>query len=163
MGKCMIVYASCTGVTRECAEALAQKIGECELFDLDYGIPYVVGYDTVILGSYVHMGNVARNAKRFLVQNLRELSKVRVGIYICNIAIEQADEILQANFPLGLLEHAVCITTLGGELRFDELRGLDRMVAKKMERTMAQNGVEPPHVLTHILEEFAKRMKAENR
>ena len=62
MGKCMIVYASCTGVTRECAEALAQKIGECELFDLDYGIPYVVGYDTVILGSYDHMGNVARTA-----------------------------------------------------------------------------------------------------
>ena len=64
---------------------------------------------------------------------------------------------------LMLCDKIVCKTTLGGELRFDELRGLDRMVAKKMERTMAQNGVEPPHVLTHILEEFAKRMKAENR
>ena len=158
MKKCMIVYASRTGTTENCAQLLAKKFPQAELYDLAYGIPYVLDCDTVIVGSYVHAGNISRRVKQFLVKNREALLHVHLGLYICNAVLAQADAILQWNFPRDLLQHAVCISTFGGELHIEQLHGLQRMMVRRMRTVDAQRSADEPHLLPHIIEEFAYRL-----
>lgn len=157
MPKRMIVYASRGGATKECAERLAALLGDCELYDAELGTPYVVDVDTVIIGSYIHMGTVNSGVKRFIVQNGKELpdEKINVGLFICSAVLEQADDVIEANFPRFLLEKACAISSFGGRLGSENLSGMDRLIAKKFEKLYRKNGGQPPVILDRVIERFA--------
>lgn len=49
----IIVYATKSGASRECAELLATKLTDCYICDLSKQVPDIKSYNTVILGSGV--------------------------------------------------------------------------------------------------------------
>lgn len=154
----MIVYASRGGSTKACAERLAELLGGADLYDLELGTPYVVDVDTVIIGSYVHMGNISRGAKRFIVQNGKELLGVTLGLYTCNGVLEQADDVIEANFPKFLLESAAAISSFGGRLGKEGLSGMDRFIAGRFAGMYQKSGKEPPVILDRVVERFAREI-----
>ena len=149
MPKRMIVYASKTGTTKDCALELQSYLGQADMYDLRHGIPYVTDdYDTVILGSSIRMGNIQRRAKKFIVQNKVALFRVDLGIFICNGAIDSSDDLFEANIPPGLLRHASVISSFGGDCSLEKQRGLSRLILKKFMTAASQiKGFKEPHVM----------------
>ena len=64
--KSLVAYASKTGVTRECAQALAKLLPECTLCDLSKEKPDPNPYDIVVIGSCVRVGALQPAALEYL-------------------------------------------------------------------------------------------------
>lgn len=161
MPKRMIVYASKTGTTKDCALELQSYLGQADMYDLRHGIPYVTDdYDTVILGSSIRMGNIQRRAKKFIVQNKVALFRVDLGLFICNGAIDSSDDLFEANIPPGLLRHASVISSFGGDCSLEKQRGLSRLILKKFMTAASQiKGFKEPHVMHGVIRRFAQEIE----
>ena len=130
--KTLIVYATKYGGTRLCAERIAKKLpGETTLYSIGEGeTPALSGFDGVIFGTSVYMGQPLKAAKRFLKAHGAELMQKRLGLFLCcvqDVNKSVADQV-EVAFPRKMREHACVIGALGGVVNFDKLRGFDKFL-----------------------------------
>lgn len=115
--KPLIVYTTKSGATRECAKILANQL-HCPMLDLKEGIPDILSYDTIILGTGVRMGKIYKPAIRFINQNLPTLSKKKIAIFFCNAYSNNFPRVIEKNLPLVLQQQAITIASFGGKPPF---------------------------------------------
>lgn len=116
--KTIILYATKSGASRDCAAQLAKKIVDCETYDITKDVPDINQADVIILGSGVRMGHMYRPILKFIKQNLEILLVKRVGIYICNAYSDNTTKVIHTNIPQKLLDHTSYIESFGGILPF---------------------------------------------
>ncbi|WP_099205909.1 flavodoxin domain-containing protein [Scatolibacter rhodanostii] len=112
--KTLIVYATKSGATRECAELISTKIKDCTLCDIAKQIPAIKNYDIVILGSGVRMGKIYKPLKNFIEQNMDTLLTKKTVFFFCNSYPNTFQKIIEKNMPEQLLNNTLYLDSLGG-------------------------------------------------
>lgn len=116
--KTIIVYATKSGASRDCATILADKIQECETYDITKNSPSISQADVIILGSGVRMGHMYPPIRKFIKQNLEILLTKRIAIYLCNAYPDNTSKVIHKDIPLELAGRASYIDSVGGILPF---------------------------------------------
>jgi menaquinone-dependent protoporphyrinogen oxidase len=132
---CLIVYMSRHGTTRKVAHELKEKLGSQKtmLVDLEKEeVPNLAQFDTVIIGGSIHAGKIQAGVRKFCERNLDALLKKRVGLFLCYMDKVHAQKEFDDAFPEQLREHASAIGMFGGELLFDHMNFLEKLVVKAM-------------------------------
>lgn len=132
--KVLIAYASKTGSTEKAAKLLGRRFQNATLRDLTAGNPDPAAYDVVIVGSCIRMGELHRDARKWLEENWNVIRTKKFGCFICNGFMDQVPQLLQQNFSQEFLDRAVCVESFGGELNEKRLRGMDRIITKLVMR-----------------------------
>lgn len=150
--KTLIVYATKSGATRKAAEMLAALMPDSTLCDLAQPVPALEGFDCVALGGGVRMGRWNKRARRFAERRAQELRGKRLGLFVCSAEMDKAREVLaRQGLPEGLLESAVAVEGVGGEMEVEQLRGFEKlivnMVSKQENNPFRLDGVRQERVL----------------
>ena len=142
----LIAYASKSGTAKEVAEQLASLIStassvdpaQVKLADLTREVPEIGDFDAIIVGSGVRIGSLHKAAREFLEKNSSELSSKKLGIYITHCFADTVEQILGSSVPRKLLASAVWAGSVGGRMDLDNLRGLDKVIAKAATKAVKQ-------------------------
>jgi len=113
--KILIAYATKTGAARECAEMLAEKIGDCTLWNLEERTRDLDDYDFVIIGTGIRAGRTYKPFKEYIEKNDKALLSKRRAFYICGARIKDYPDVINSNIPKELRDSAVIIKGFGGK------------------------------------------------
>jgi menaquinone-dependent protoporphyrinogen oxidase len=143
--KVLIAYRSKYGTTESCAKALSGRItAETTLADFRVGgMPDVLGFDVVLVGGSIYGGRIQREVTSFCEGRGELLLKRKIGLFLCCLSQgEHAKEQLQTAFPEWLAAHAFACSLFGGDLHYDRLTLLDKLLVRGLPR--------PPHGVSLI-------------
>jgi menaquinone-dependent protoporphyrinogen oxidase len=129
----LIAYRTRYGTTADCARQLAQKVGgDVTVADLAREPRVdVQGFDVVIVGGSIYAGKIQRQLVSFCERNQSALLKKRVGVFLCCLFTgEDAVMQMQSAFPDWLLAHSFSRVFPGGQVRFDALSFIDRLLVR---------------------------------
>ena len=135
--KTAIIYASKHGTTEIVALSIAEKLSG-EPFSLKKNQnPDISGFDMVILGSSIYMGQASGKMKAFCKTNEPVLLQKKIGLFVCGMhpEKEQREKELNDAYPAVLHEKAVAIGFLGGEFLFEKMNFIERLIIKKIAKT----------------------------
>lgn len=118
----LIVYASKSGTAKECADLLAQKLEDCEIYEAS-SAPAPDGWDTVVLGSGVRMGKAYKPILKYMARHMETLTAKRIAIYLCNGDLNTFTASVEKSIPKSLQEHAFSTVCLGGRPPFSKTPG----------------------------------------
>lgn len=133
--KTAIVYTSKHGTTRKVAEEIASLLspneatliiaGQKEGTDLD-------SYDNIIIGGSIHAGTISKALRKFLKSNRNTLLQKQLGLFLCCMFEEEAEEQMQRAFPEELRDHAKTCHWVGGEFLFEEMNFIEKTMTRKI-------------------------------
>jgi menaquinone-dependent protoporphyrinogen IX oxidase len=126
---------------------------------LSVNTPEINVYDAVVIGSNIHMGQINKNAKRFMRDNQNELSEKRTAYFFCCGFADKKDEVIARNFPEQYSKNTVAVECFGGEMDINRLRGMDKFIAKMVTKSTAGQGVPAPSIKHDRIEAMAKAIK----
>jgi menaquinone-dependent protoporphyrinogen oxidase len=134
--KSIIVYSTKYGSVEKASKMLKEKLkGEVALVNImKEKAPSLEGYDTVILGGSVYVGKVQKELTGYISKNLSELTKKRIGLFICGALKENeklAEEFNNA-FPEELYDKALAKEVFGYEFNFEKMSFIDKMATEKI-------------------------------
>lgn len=135
--KTLIVYMSTHGFTELIVNELKNKInGEIELVNLKkVPNPILSGFERVLIGGSIHMGQIQIRVKKFCEKNLDELLEKEIGLFIScmeknNIAKEQ----LINAFPNELFNKAKSTEIFGGKFDFNKMNYFQKKIVRKVAK-----------------------------
>ena len=133
----LIVFASKTGTSAECASQLAQKL-DCEVSLCQLGkerLPALDTFDRIVVGGSIRIGKMRKQVTGFVIQNKDLLLKKPLGLFICCMADgETAEQQLKNAYPAELLEHAKAKGLFGGCCKFSRMGWLNRKMIQMIEK-----------------------------
>jgi menaquinone-dependent protoporphyrinogen oxidase len=134
----LIAYASQYGCTEKCAIMLSANLKNSgslvSVVDLGGKQKIILSeYDTVIIGGPVMMGKINPRVKRFIDENLSELLKKKIGLFICGFTEESKKE-LADNFPQELLNIALAKGYFGYEFNLEKMNFAMRAIIRKIAK-----------------------------
>lgn len=116
--RALILYASKSGASRECAELLWSRLEDCSICDMTRDLPDMEPYDMLILGSGIRMGKLYRPVRSFMRRNMKLLLSKNLAFYVCNAYPATLVKTIEANIPQPLRDRAACIVSFGGKPPF---------------------------------------------
>ncbi len=159
--KTLIVYGSTYGYAEDCARQLAALLpGPCEVVTADAAARLPLeGYETVVVGGSIYMGDVQKAVSAFCRDRQQELLQKRLGLFLCSGIPENFPQHLSAAFPEPLRQAAVAVANFGGRLEPARMGLMHRMVTKMMLAAAAKEGRPPVEALPEALTAFAETLK----
>lgn len=157
--KKLIVYAGKTGTTEKCAKLLADKLADADLINLNEKSPDPTAYDIIVIGSNIRMGQIHKNAKKYLVQYSGLLKQKLAAYFICCGFSDKQKQVLEANIPKELLDKAVAVKCFGGEIDISRLHGMDKLITKMVTKATADQHIAPPAIQYDRIDEMAAILK----
>lgn len=136
--KTLIVYASKYGCVKKCCEEIRLKHNrDIDIVEIDtVGDVNLTNYNNIIIGCSVYIGSVQKNIKNFCKKNLSLLLNKPMSLFVCCLFEDQLNDVLTKNFPSELLKHAKSIKSFKGEIKYEKLQLLDKVVYKALAKTM---------------------------
>jgi len=131
--KNLIVYKSKHGTTRKVVLELQNRLGKdtTQIADLSkIKKPDITDYSTVIIGGSIHMGEIQKKVVSFCKKNLDELMTKKLGLFLCFMDKEYAQEEFEDSYPKALREHSSANGLFGGEFLIEEMNFLEKMIIK---------------------------------
>ena len=133
MMKTAIVYATSHGTTEKVANMIASSIANTELLNISKSKKVdLTQYQQVIIGGSIHAGSIQRKVKNFCQQNLAQLLKMRVGIFICAMNEPEFEKELNSAFQETILNHAISKKVVGGEFIIEKMNFIEKFLIKKI-------------------------------
>ena len=161
--KILIVYSSAWGVSKQCAQMLADMLcdkHEVSVFSIE-NAPYPTGFDVAVVGGSVRMGRLNRQLRSYLKNNAEALSGMNTALFMCCGLSENFDDYVALQFPTSVIP-SLGIHYFGGELKPEKLKGFDRIAVKMMRSSILGNDFEAPDPsispLPEILPEAISRL-----
>ena len=156
----LIAYATKYGCTEKCANMLSENLkdGDSSMSVVDLGSKQKIAlsnYDTVIIGGPITAGKINSKVKKFCEDNLSELVKKKIGLFICGAAAEDAQKELANNFPQELLNAAAAKGYFGYEFNFEKMNFAMRAIIKKISKVDKSVS----NILEDNIKEFAANMQ----
>lgn len=140
--KTLIVYGTTYGFTKECVQQLAGKLeGEVAVVNaMTEAIPAVKGFDNVIVGGSIYMGQIQKKVKEFCTASAGELSKKRLGLFLCCGLPENLEQTFKNSFPEVLLKKAAARECFGGALRVEKMKLMHKVMTNMMVKAAEKEG-----------------------
>lgn len=157
--KTLILYGSTYGYAERCANRLAEEIGNAEAVNAEKGAPSPRGYDAVILGGSVYMGQIQKKVKEYMEANKQELAAKKLGLFLCAGLPDGVEQAFSANFPHELLSKAAAKEYFGGVLDKSNMGLGHRMITKMMESVNKKEGKEGPKERPENIIKLAEAMR----
>lgn len=132
----LIVYATKHGCSETCAKILSQKLtGNVDLYNLkEERAPILATYEQVIIGGSIYMGKIQKEVHDYCTKNMNLLLDKKIGLFVCGMLFERANEELNHSFPNELLTRAIAKEFFGGEFKFNRMNFFDRLVVEKVAK-----------------------------
>jgi menaquinone-dependent protoporphyrinogen oxidase len=133
--KTLIAYASRRGCARKAALALRDLLGDdVRLVDLKAeGDPDPAPFDAVIVGGSIQAGRVQKRVRAYCEAHAGQLLEKRTGLYLCCMYEgETAKKQFDDAFPEAVRGRAVASGLFGGELDFETLGFVAKLVVQKV-------------------------------
>ena len=155
--KTLILYTSKYGTTAKIAQQMASCFDDVTLIDLNNPTDFSLSqFDTVIIGTPVYAGNIAKAVKQFLNANQAILKPMNYGIFVCGLEKEHKPEFFTQNFPAVLLENATIIKEVGGY--FDPARSsfIEKSLMKMITKSTAIQNTINEEAITELVTALKK-------
>lgn len=156
--KTLIVFVTKNGTTEECAQRLRERLGraDTDLVNLRVQkVPDLDAYDCIILGSYIHYGNIGKRVKHFAALHKEVLLEKKLGIYLCKgFPIDRVDP-FEENFSKKILRHAIVRDCFGGLLNPAKLTGKEKKLANMVLDASAAQNLDAPQIYDERIDRFA--------
>lgn len=136
--KSILVYASKTGTTKNCALEVAKQLENCEMVEVGKIDIELDEYDRVIIGFPIRMGRMPKSMHQFLAKNQAKLMTKKVAYFVCCGFSENYMTYFEQNINKELLDKALTYTTFGGELDLAKQKGFDKFVVKMVTKNEQQ-------------------------
>jgi len=155
--KTLILYATKYGATAEIAQKIAAKTDDATTQDLkNTPAPNLDEYECIIIGTSIYAGNIRKEAKEFLAQNIETLKTKKLGLYISGMEANKDKESLNACFPNELVNTAKAISSLGGAFDPKKAGFFERLIMKVITK---QSGYIST-ISEEKIDQFVEQMKA---
>lgn len=144
--KVLIIYSTKGGVSRQCAEMLADKLYssmEVSLYDIKNDPPSPEGFDVAVIGGSIRMGRLNKKLKSYIRDNADLLSHMNTAIYLCCGFTESFDDYVTIQIPKSVTA-SLGIHCFGGELKPEKLRGLDKLIVKMVRSSLKTEDIDFP-------------------
>ena len=144
--KLLIVYSTKYGVSRSCAQMLADRLSakmEVSVCDVNDAPPSPSGFDAAVVGGSIRMLRISKKLKAYLEQYQTELSNMPTALFLCCGFSENFDDYVELVFPKKL-RASLGIHCFGGELKPDKLKGLDKFIVKRIRSSMQYRDFDDP-------------------
>jgi menaquinone-dependent protoporphyrinogen oxidase len=158
--KTAIIYLSKYGTTKKVAGMIQARLADDEvtMIDLkDNQAPDLSFYDRIIVGSSVYIGTAKDRFKKFCTDNHVTLFATKeVGLFLCGMEpdkIKQQEE-MERSFPEELRRHSKARGFMGGELLFERMNFLDRLIVKTVKKVTASVS----NINEEAIDHFVKKM-----
>lgn len=156
----LVAYATQYGCTQKCANILSTdlKDNDSSVSVIDLGSKIKIDlreYDTVIIGGPITAGKINAKVKKFCKDNLPELLKKKIGLFICGAAADQWEKEISDNFVTELLNVATAKGYFGFEYNFEKMNFAMRALIKKI----AKIDKSVSNIFEDNIKEFAVNMK----
>ncbi len=159
--KTLILYASKYGFAEECANKLVLEFGEkADVINAEKSAPPSLdGYDAVIIGGSIYMGQLQKKLKEYMEGHKAQLTSKKLGLFICAGLPENADLNFAANYPKELLDAAVSREYFGGVLNKSKMSVGHKLITKMMEAATRKEGKSSPEPRPQNIKRLAEAMR----
>ncbi|MFZ7133943.1 MAG: flavodoxin domain-containing protein [Eubacteriales bacterium] len=133
----IIIYATKHGTVHQCASQLSKAIsGKVDLYRINKdNFPDLSQYDAVIIGGSIYAGRIQKEIKEFCNENISELMRKKIGLFICCMLQENAQTNLKQSFPEDLFNAAIAKDCFGGEMKFSDMNFLEKTITKMVSKS----------------------------
>lgn len=133
--KTAIIYASSHGTTEKVAKQIQNSLGTDNALLFNLKITKTVDlslFDTVIVGGSIHAGQMQSRVKTFCKNNMVDLLRKRVGLFMVGMNEPQFEAEFNNAFPELLRKHAITSKCVGGEFLFEKMNFIEKLIVKKV-------------------------------
>jgi menaquinone-dependent protoporphyrinogen oxidase len=130
-----IIYSSKHGTTEKVAQKIQNELGEekAQLFNLKRNKNFDLSqYGQIIVGGSIHAGQIQKKVKLFLEKNTQMLLQRRLGLFLCCMHENEAENQFNTAFPEILRSHAISKKIMGGEFLFEKMNLVEKALVKKI-------------------------------
>lgn len=130
-----IIYASKHGTTAKVAQKIQNHLGEekAQLFNLRKDKNFDVSqFDRIIVGGSIHAGQIQKKVKQFLEIHTQNLLQRRLGLFLCCMHENEAENQFNTAFPEILRTHAKSKKIMGGEFLFEKMNFVEKALIRKI-------------------------------
>jgi menaquinone-dependent protoporphyrinogen oxidase len=130
-----IIYSSKHGTTEKVAQKIQNELGEekAQLFNLKRNKNFDLSqYGQIIVGGSIHAGQIQKKVKLFLEKNTQMLLQRRLGLFLCCMHENEAENQFNTAFPEILRSHAISKKIMGGEFLFEKMNFVEKALVKKI-------------------------------
>ena len=103
--------------------------------------PDISDYDTVILGASIYIGKIQKQMRKFIGENLNELLKKNIALFIMAGQKEKAQETLYNAYPIELFDHAFAKEYFGYEMILEKMNFLEKAATKAQGVTESKSEI----------------------
>lgn len=153
--KVAIIYDSKTGTTAECANLLAQRLDDADVFDLAQETPILSLYDKIVIGGYVRYGGINTSSRDFITDNEDQLLNKDISCFLCCIERDKAEHFVHKFYAKKIVKKIKLVGSFGATLPIDQLKGISKIVAKSYLKKLPA----PPAIDTAAIDRFAEELK----
>lgn len=135
--KTLILYMSHHGTTEKVAEKINSLLGynTAKVVNLrTTEPPSLDNFEKVIIGGSVHMGRIQPKITQWCEDHIDTLLTKEVGLFMCCMDREHEQEEFERSYPPALIEHAKATSIFGGELLFDKMNFIEKLVVKTVAK-----------------------------
>lgn len=153
----LIAYSTTLGCTEQCASKLKEDLGsDVELIRISRRRRYnLQDHEIVIIGGSIHEGMIQRSVYKFCENNLDDLLKKQVGLFVCCMDPDANEkELIEKAFPEQLVNHALASGFFGGELNIKKMNLLQKIMTRKAARLQKEPDIDFQRIL-----DFARKLQ----
>lgn len=158
----LVAYATKYGTTKSIAERVATEVPGGKAVEIAGDrTPDPGRYDLVVIGGPVYAGKILSTVPKYCEEHRDVLTRVPVALFVsCLYQGEQAVQQLEAAFPPWILSRAFGRYTVGGEVRFDELGLLHRLIMRGAMKTSEDISAFDESEIRKLISEVQARVSA---
>ncbi len=140
--KTLIVYATTYGYTVDCVQSLCEQIkGEKSAINISKNNNISIdGFDTIVIGGSIYMGQIQKQVKNFCNENLEVLKQKNIALFLCCGFVHNFELNLKNSYPSELLNIAFSKECFGGELRLERMKFAHKMITNLMKKATQDDG-----------------------
>jgi menaquinone-dependent protoporphyrinogen oxidase len=155
----LIVFRTTHGFTEKAVQLLMTGMKDDTtvvnlLGDTD---PEISGYDRIIIGGSIHMGEIQKEIRNFCIHNIQELLTKKIGLFLCCMFEGDVEKKqFEDAFPAELRAHASATGFFGGGISFEKMNMMEKLIVKKVAK-IDQNVT---RLRTASILDFARQMSS---
>jgi menaquinone-dependent protoporphyrinogen oxidase len=157
--KPLIVYATYYESTEKCSYKIKEKIQNAVMLNasISNDIKFMNDYDTIIIGTPIHIGKIHKNIKKFVHKYEKDLQVKKIFLFYCGIVDEYLANI-EEQFPESIRKNIVFKTFLGGEIKKSKLKGIEKMGVEMIEKQMKTDFTDYNSINNEKIEELIQKI-----